>query len=214
MSPFVINIGAQYKTHNGFRINPVISYDRGFPIGVGNSIASANPFGGYGNLPQSNLNPPSLSGYTGITGAFNATNYVDPVNPGTIIKPNIAATRGTPETSSAGGILSKPRLNTNLTFEFTHNKSTYGFLIQNLFGNQFGEPIPNPYYQPVATGIAGAQTGQTSAAIPGTLTYAYGGFRNIPNYIYGQSAYVLPFGQIGSNVNTPLTFRAYYQLSL
>jgi hypothetical protein len=214
VSPFVINLGVQYKTHNGFRINPVLSYDRGFPIGVGNTIASASPFGGYANLPQSNLNPPALAGYTGITGSFNATNYVDPVNPGTIIKPNIAATRGTPETSSPGGILSRPRLNTNVTLEYTHNRNTFGFLVQNLFGNQFGEPIPNPYYQPVATGIAGAQTGQTSAAIPGTLTYSYGGFRNIPNYIYGQSAYVLPLGQIGSNVNIPLTFRAYYQLSL
>jgi hypothetical protein len=220
ISPFVVNLGAQYKTHNGFRINPVLSYDRGYPIGVGNLIATINPFGGYSNLPQSNLNPPNLAGFNGITGAFNATNYVDPVNPGTKINPNIAATRGTPETSAAGGILSRPRLYTNITFEYTRNRNTFGVLIANIFANQFGEPVPNPYWQPVATGIGGPQTGQTSAAIPGTVTYAYGGFRNIPNYIYGQSAYVLPIGVPSAGVpsapdlNRPLTFRAYYQLSL
>jgi hypothetical protein len=217
VSPLVINLGAQYKFHNGFRINPVLTYDRGYPIGVGNLKASTDPFGGFANLPQSNLNPPTLSGYNQITGAFNATNYVDPVNPGTKINPNIAASRGTPETSAAGGILSRPRLNANITFEFTRNRNTFGLLVQNVFANQFGEPIPNPYYQPVATGIAGPQTGQTSAAIPGTVTYAYGGFRNIPNYIYGQSAYVLPLGAPGVNapdLSRPLTFRAYYQLSL
>jgi hypothetical protein len=87
-------------------------------------------------------------------------------------------------------------------------------LIQNVFGNQFGEPIPNPYYQPVSTGIGGIQTGATNAAIPGTVTYQYGGFRNIPTQIYGTSAYVLPIGSLGSNINKPLTLRAYYQLSL
>jgi hypothetical protein len=214
VSPFVVNLGVQYKTHNGFRINPVLSYDRGFPIGVGETVAASSPFGGYANLPQSNLEPPILSGYSSITGTFNATNYVDPVNPGTIFKPNIAATRGTPETSSAGGILSRPRLNTDVTFEFTHNRSTFGLLVQNLFANPYGEPIPNPYYQPVSNGIAGAQTGQTNAAIPGTITYQYGGFRNIPSSIDGQAAYVLPIGSLGANINHPLTFRAYYQLSL
>jgi hypothetical protein len=214
VSPFVTNIGIQYKTRSGFRINPILSYDRGFPIGVGNYIASADPFGGYANLPQSNINPPILSGFQGVTGAFNATNYVDPVNPGTIIRPNIAATRGTAETAAPGGVLSRPRLNTDITFEYTHSRSTFGLLVQNLFGNPYGEPIPNPYYQPVSTGLAGAQTGQTNAAIPGTVPYNYGGFRNIPTQIYGSNAYILPFGFIGSNTSRPLTLRAYYQLGL
>jgi hypothetical protein len=219
ISPFVVNLGVQYKTRNGFRINPVISYDRGYPIGVGNLIASVNPFGGYANLPQSNINTTPLSGFAGITGAYNATNYVDPVNPGTKIQPNIAATRGTPETSVAGGILSRPRAYANITFEYTHSRNTFGLLIQNIFANPYGEPVPNPYYQPVATGIAGPNTGQTASAIPGSLTYQYGGFRNIPGFIYGQSAYVLPFGLLtktpaGADTARPLTFRAYYQLSL
>jgi hypothetical protein len=222
VSPFVVNLGIQYKTHNGFRINPVLNYDRGFPIGVGNLIASPNPFGGSANLPQSNINPvlsEGIAGYTGITGTFNATNYVDPVNPGTIINPNIAATRGTPETSSAGGFLSKPRLNTNVTFEYTYNRNTFGVQVMNVFGNIYGEPIPNPYYQPVSTGLAGPQTGQTNNAIPGTVTYEYGGFRNVPNFIYGNQAYIEPIGYVGGttvdpNFSQPLTVRVYYQLKL
>jgi hypothetical protein len=222
VSPFTMNLGLQYKTRSGFRINPVISYDRGYPIGVGNLVAAANPFGGYSNLPQSNLVNTPVSGFAAITGAFNATNYVDPVNPGTKINPNIAATRGTPETSAPGGFLSKPRAYANITFEYTHMRNTFGLLISNIFNNPYGEPIPNPYYQPVATGIAGPLTGQTNAAIPGSVTYTYGGFRNIPPFLYGQSAYVLPVGLTTSgtrtaanqNVYQPLSFRAYYQLSL
>ncbi len=214
VSPFVVNLGVQYKTRNGFRVNPIVSYDRGFPIGVGNIIASNNPFGGYANLPQSNINTPILSGFAGIVGAFNATNYVDPVNPGTVTHPNIAATRGTAETAAPGGVLSRPRINTDVSFEYTHSRSTFGILVQNVFANPYGEPIPNPYYQPVATGLAGAQTGQTNAAIPGTVPYQYGGFRNIPTQIYGSNAYILPFGFVGSNTSRPLTLRVYYQLGL
>jgi hypothetical protein len=219
ISPFTSNIGFQYKFRNGIRVNPDLNYDRGYPIGVGNIIPSASPFGtGFAGLLQSNLNPPSIYGYTGITGTNNATNYVDPVNPGTITNPNIAATRGTPETASAGGFLSHPRMHADLTVEYTKARSTFGVQLLNVFANPYGEPIPNPYWQPVTTGIGGVQTGQTSAAIPGTTTYAYGGFRNIPGFMYGQRAYIEPIGVLDgastSDYSRPLTLRAYYQLAL
>jgi hypothetical protein len=206
ISPFTTRIGAQYKFRNGFRINPVISYDRGFPTGVGNIIPTQYP-GGYANLPQTNVNPPTYSGFTGVTGSYNATNYVDPTNPGTIGSPNIAATRGTPETSAAGGILTRPRVNTDISFEYKVNRNTFGVQLQNLFGNVYSEPIYNPYWQPVATGIGGPQTATTGAATPGSTTYVYGGFRNIPFDAYGNSPYIeLP--------NRPLTYRLYYQVAL
>lgn len=219
ISPFTMNAGFQFKFRNGIRINPDLNYDRGFPIGVGNIIPSSNPFNnGFEGLPQSNLNPPGIYGYTGISGVNNATNYVDPVNPGTLTNPNIAATRGTPETSAAGGFLSRPRLHADLTIEYTHARNTIGLQVVNLFGNPYGEPIPNPYWQPVSTGIGGVQTGTTNAAIPGTATYQYGGFRNIPNFMYGQNAYIEPIGILDgastSDYSKPLTLRVYYQLAL
>ena len=219
ISPFTLNVGFQYKLRNGIRINPDIRYDRGFPTGVGNIIPSANPLGpGFAGLPQSNLNPPSVYGYTGITGTYNATNYVDPANAGTITNPNVNVTRGTPETSAAGGFLSRPRVHGDVTVEYTKARNTFGIQVLNVFGNPYGEPIPNPYWQPVATGIGGPQTGQTSAALPGTTTYQYGGFRNIPSVIYGQNAYIEPIGVLDGasspDYSRPLTLRLYYQLAL
>ncbi len=207
VSPFVINLGAQYRTKSGFKINPILNYDRGYPIGVGNLIGTSVSPGVYANLPQTNANPPPLSGLGGIAGAFNATNYVDPTNPGTKVNPNIAATRGTPETANAGGFLSRPRLYGDIDFEYSHARNTIGLYVQNLFGNVYSEPVPNPYYQPVATGVAGLQTGTSNAAVPGSLSYVYGGFRNVPTQIYGNQAYV-------ENLNRPLNLTLYYQLHL
>jgi len=219
ISPFTINVGFQYKLRGGFRINPDLNFDDGYPTGVGNIIPSANPLGaGFAGLPQSNLNPPSVFGYTGISGTYNATNYVDPANPGTITNPNVNVTRGTPETASAGGFLSRPRLHGDVTVEYTKARNTFGLQVLNVFGNPYGEPIPNPYWQPVATGIGGPQTGQTAAAIPGSTTYQYGGFRNVPSYMYGQTAYIEPIGVLdgasAADYSRPLTFRVYYQLAL
>lgn len=207
ISPFVVNLGVQYRTKNGFKINPIINYDRGYPYGVGNLIPTELPAGGFANLPQTNANPPTLAGFGGITGSFNATNYVDPANPGTLANPNIAATRGTPETANAGGVLSRPRVNADIDFEYTHKRNTLGLYVQNVFANQYLEPQVNPYWQPVTTGVGGVQTGTNAAATPGSLSYTYGGFRNVPGQIYGTSPYV-------ENLYRPLSLTLYYQLHI
>ena len=211
ISPFTARAGGQYKFKNGFRINPVIAYDRGYPTGVGNIIATqlngAGALSGVYNAPQTNVNAPTYSGFLGVTGSYNATNYVDPVNPGNLFTPNIAATRGTSETSAAGGILTRPRLTTDLSVEYTHGRNTFGIATNNLFANVYSEPILNPYWQPVATGVGGPQTATTSPATPGTPTYTYGGFRNIPLDAYGNHQFIeLPL--------KPLTYRLYYQVRL
>ncbi len=207
ISPFVVNMGVQYRTRSGFKINPILNYDRGFPIGVGNLTPTQLPDGSYANLPQTNANPTALSGFGGITGAYNSTNYVDPTNPGTLTHPNIAATRGTPETSNPGGILSRPRLGADVDFEYTRKRNTIGLYVQNVFSNEYLEPQLNPYWQPVTTGVGGVQTGTTAAATPGSLSYTYGGFRNVPGIIYGTSPYV-------ENLYRPLSLTLYYQLHI
>jgi Carboxypeptidase regulatory-like domain/TonB dependent receptor len=207
ISPFVVNLGLQFRTKTGFKINPILNYDRGYPLGVGNLIATALPDGTFANLPQTNGNPPTLAGFGGITGAFNATNYLDPANPGTYVNPNIAASRGTPETSNAGGFLSRPRLNADIDFEYTHKRNTIGLYVQNVFSNQYLEPQINPYWQPVTTGVGGVQTGTSASATPGSQSYTYGGFRNIPGQIYSTSPYV-------ENLFRPLSLTLYYQLHI
>lgn len=222
VSPFSARLGATFKTRSGFRINPNLSYDIGFPFGVGNLIAPSGSINGqFYNIAQTNLGiaQPSGIGFQATTGSPIATNYVDPAYPGSFLVPNIAASRGTPEKSAAGGTLSHPSLTADLTLEFSRKRNTVGVQIQNLFGNVYNGNLPtvNTYYQPVTTGVAGPQTGLINQANPqqqipagqpgGPLNYYQHGFANLPSNVYGQNPYLLL-------PNEPTTFRFYYQLAL
>ncbi|MFN2461867.1 MAG: hypothetical protein ABR591_14495, partial [Candidatus Velthaea sp.] len=223
VSPFVINAAASYKMRNGFRINPIFNYDRGYPIGAGQLTASGSRQaagflidGQYRTIVQTNLDQATVPSYRAgyfenaytpsYRGSFTPTNYVDPVNPGNYFAPYIAATRGTPEAASAGGILSRPRLYSDLSLEYAVNKNTFGVLIHNLFGNVYSEPTLNPLYQPVATGVAGPLTGMRSQGNPASPFFA-AGTRNLPDSVFSKSPYIeIP--------NNPTTFRFYYQIAL
>jgi hypothetical protein len=198
LSPFVGTLAVQYKSHSGWRVNPVLYYNHGYPIGVG--TLTANTVNGVAyNIPNTNV-----ANANGSTGAYG---YIDPRNPGTYFAPNIDATRGTPEASSSGGVLSASRMGpAQITVEFTpprNQRSTYGVLVSNLFNQLYGQPAYNGRYAPVATGVAGPFSGYTSTAtVPGYIdTY---------NYVQrnGNQAYLLtPNG-------TPRSFQFYYQLSI
>ncbi len=198
LSPFQATAAFQYKSRGGIRINPVVSWDRGYPIGAG-LIAPYVVNGVAYNVPNTNVTSPF--------GSTSAYAYVDPLNPGTYFKPNIYATRGTPEGNSAGGALSSPHLNTNVTFEFNPpgSRSTFGILIANLFNQLYGNPAFNARWQPVATGLGGPETGSSTTyynfpELGVSSTYAHDR--------YGYDPYLL------SPTNRPLTMRFYYQLGL
>ncbi|GAC1597225.1 MAG: hypothetical protein NVS3B28_29050 [Candidatus Velthaea sp.] len=72
--------------------------------------------------------------------------------------------------------------------------------------NFYSVPIINTRYQPIATGVAGAQTGQTGAALS-SLYAPYGTF-NFGSAQNGQSAYLRYPNQ------QPLFFRFYYQIGV
>ena len=148
---------------------------------------------------------------TSPIGSTGATQYVDPANPGSLFKPVISATRGTPESSSAGGVLSNSRLLTNLTLEYSpprNQRETFGLLINNLFNSLYGGstnngvPALNGRYQPVATGIGGPLTGLSNLPILFPTT----GFFQYDKAQFGQQPYRIIPG------NAPLTYRFYYQL--
>ncbi len=199
ISPFNVTTAAAYKFRNGFKINPIVYFNRGYPYGNG-GITATTVNGKYVNVPQTNVT-------NQLGGTTLATNYVDPQNPGTLLKPNVAAKRGTPEGPSAGTYLTAPRAFANLDFEFAPAKghSTIGVLVQNLFNQIYGQPALNQRYQPLATGIAGAKTGTTA----NTVTYgpAYG-YANYSLQRFGNQAYT-----INPN-NQPITFRLYYQYNI
>ena len=202
LSPFNVVAAIAYKTRSGFRINPIVSYNHGYPIGAGLNTAAFVNGKAYG---VANTNVTSPIGSTG------ATQYVDPANPGSLFKPVIAATRGTPEASSAGGVLSNSRLLTNLTLEYSppnNQRETFGLLINNLFNSLYGGstsngvPALNGRYQPVATGIGGPLSGLSNLPILFPTT----GFFQYDKAQFGQQPYRIIPG------NAPLTYRFYYQL--
>ncbi len=129
-----------------------------------------------------------------------------------MLAPNIAATRGTKETASGGGELSRPQLTGNLTLEYTPpgSRTTFGAQVLNIFNNQqYGNPLVNSTYQPVLTGIGGPLTGlnQQAAAFPGLYGAVNTGWNPYgPYYVPTIPAY----GAIG----TPTTFRLYVQYAL
>jgi len=212
LSPLTGRLGLTYKSRNGLRINPIVSYDKGFPIGAG-TLTSAYVNGVATVVPNVNISIPGFGPVSNSGSASGVSQYVDPTNPGTVSNPKLAATRGTPETSLTGGILSKARFNTDLVLEYappgTHN--TFGVYVSNLFNQIYAEPNLNPRYQPVATGVAGPNTGQVStvgslgAGPAGAL-----GFANYGNERFGYNAYNFT----PSLTTLPISFRFYYQLGI
>jgi hypothetical protein len=220
LSPLTARLGADYKTKFGLEVRPIVSYDRGYPFSLGSTTASNGLCGIVANVPSANFGCGTTfyPGFEGVTSGFgftgqNSGNYVDPALPGNTYNPNIAATRGTPETSSAGGVLSKPQVEADLDVEFhvgKGNRQTLGLLVHNITGNVYygSVPIVNPYYQPVSTGVAGPQTGYNALANP---LYAGGLYSkeaaNVPLAAYGNGPYVLL-------PNEPTVYTLYYQLKL
>jgi hypothetical protein len=198
ISPFNGVLAVQYKWRSGWRVNPIVGFNDGYPIGAG--LITATTFNGkYYNLPSTNV--------TNQAGSALAGQYVDPANPGTIFHPNVAASRGTPEKNSPGGVLSAPRVNiANLDVEYNKpgTRSTIGMLVTNLFNQIYGQPGFNVRYQPVATGISGPKSGTSSSSV----LYPDLGYRNYASFRGNNQPYLLtPNG-------TPTQFRFYYQISL
>jgi hypothetical protein len=203
VSPLTTRIGVQYRTKKGLRINPVLNLNVGYPYGSG--LLTPNLVNGVAvNLPNTNVSDQF--------GAGGSSQFVDPANPGSVYNPNIAATRGTKETASGGGELSRPQLTGNLTIEYTPpgTRTTFGAQILNIFNNeQYGNPLVNNNWYPVVTGIGGPLTGlnQQAVAYPGqypVINSAWNPFQ--PYYLPTVSSY----GAIGY----PTTFRLYVQYAL
>jgi hypothetical protein len=207
VSPLSMRIGAVDKFKNGFSVSPQVEFNIGYPYSVGNLIEGCVSFAPtgvclhYANVSQVDMGAGITSGQSSLVGgnplASISTNYYDPSYPGSVSNPNIAATRGTPATSLNGGKLSHYNVLGNLTLEYKHDRNTFGAQFLNLFGNAWVNSVPavNPWYQPVANGVSGPQTGinscvnQTGANIRGCSP-------NIPinSYAFTNGAYLLSNG--------------------
>ena len=208
LSPLQGTLALGYKMRSGWKINPIVTYNHGYPIGngtIGQFFIGNKAF----NIPATNTTVNGQTTFSG--GSSGAMQYVDPFNPGSVFKPNIDATRGGALTPSAGGALTASRFATNLDIEFSppgsHN--TFGVLVTNLFGNIYGQPSVNSRWQPVATGIGGARTGYTTNAPNGfNAGFPNEGFFNYYPAMFQYDPFILiPSGSLP-------TFRLYYQANL
>jgi hypothetical protein len=202
LSPFQATLAMQYKSRGGLRINPQITYNRGYPYN--NGLYAATYINGVPvNIPLTDVTGPSVGSYP--------SQYVDPANPGTVFKPNVAATLGTPETRDTGGLLSNARFMTNLTVEFSppNSRSTFGVQILNLFNQLYANPTLNTALQPVATGILGPQSGKLpSYAYPYASTSSGAYVAATPYSQYGNLPYVI------YQENQPVSLLLYYNVKL
>ena len=58
----------------------------------------------------------------------------------------------------------------DLNLQYVHHDVTYGIYVTNVFDDYRSEPGVNQDWQPVATGVGGAQTGQYANAYPYLLS--------------------------------------------
>ncbi len=172
LSPFQVNIALQQRTKEGWRINPVIALNVGYPYGAG--YYTAVFCNGHAVMvPATDLNAVFST----------APNYVDPENPGTCTHPNIAAGRGNKEPALAGGLLSSPRVDMDVTFEYQRPKSPLivGLQVHNVLNQLYNVPTQNTCYgAPVVTGV-------TYGSGPCTFNqpqYANTGWNAFPYAIY------------------------------
>jgi hypothetical protein len=191
LSPLQLNAAFNWKYHNGWRINPVIGANVGYPFGAGyytavycNGVAVVVPNTSLGTIFS------------------QSPGYIDPLNPGSCTKPNIAATRGNHEAGLPGGMLTAPRISADVTFEYSPNgsRSIFGLQIQNLLNQLFNVPVFNGCYgTPVSSGV-NYGTGPCSYS-----TQQYGP----PDVAAHPTSAYLTYPNL-----QPLSFRFYYQVKL
>jgi hypothetical protein len=196
LSPFQMNAAFNYKDKNGWRFDPVIGFNVGYPYGQGYYTAV------YCNGIPVIVPATSLSIiYSGAPG------YIDPLDPGTCTKPNIDATRGIHEPGLAGGLLTTPRVDVDLTVEYRPpvakgvlSQSVFGLQVVNLFNQLYNVPVYNGCYgSPISTGLASGNAPCTYSSAPYAPPDATA-HSNSPYLTYPN----MP----------PISFRLYYQVTI
>ncbi len=212
VSPLTLHVGVSYKTRTGFRINPILNFNDGYPYNAGSTTPYFLGYGPALNVPNTNV----TDGYSPAT----APNFVDPANPGSVFAPNISATRGNKE-GYAGSELSPAQATLDMTFEYTPPgapRNTFGIQLLDVFNNAYyNHASPNPNYYPVSSGTSGPLTGQNpaGAAYPGLAPLISGNTYPYAPYLIAPYAGTAAVGDAeNAFTNLPFTMRFYYQLKI
>ncbi|MBV8170420.1 MAG: TonB-dependent receptor [Candidatus Eremiobacteraeota bacterium] len=189
VSPLTANLVLAYDSRQGFHASVDLPYTIGYPYGVGTKTFV---FVQCGQVPTCSGDPNSTIPYQVLntdlaaSTASQAYYFTDPSNPGTILNPNIVASRGTPEGSDPGTLRSPAILIVNATVSQTighgPNNMQVGMRVQNLFGNYTSPPTlgsglssagSNPYYVPNGFGGVGPDSGFNTNQCPKGVVNAF-----------------------------------------
>ncbi|HEV2907646.1 MAG TPA: TonB-dependent receptor [Candidatus Eremiobacteraceae bacterium] len=186
VSPLIANLILAYDSRQGFHASVDMPFNDGYPYGVGKKTFV---FVTCGQVPTCTGDPTATIPYQVLNTDLAATTsqqayyFTDPANPGTMLAPNIVASRGTPEGDDPGSLRSPPVLLVNMSVsqDLGHgpNNFTVGVRVFNLTGNYTAPPTlgsglssggSNPYYVPNGLGGYGPTSGvNTNACPPGVV---------------------------------------------
>jgi hypothetical protein len=163
VAPYNGALNLVYNTRKGLQVATTISYEAGWPYGVGKKtyVFDAN------GKPVHVLNT-DLATWVGF--AYYVT---DPSNPGTVYAPNIVASRGTPEGDDPFTLYGPPTTLVNLSVSQTlgtgPNSLQVGVRAENLFANySLPETWANTLYGFSGYGNGGLPSGVNgNACAPG-----------------------------------------------
>ena len=172
LSPFVGTLALQERTRTGWRINPVIFYNNGYPIGSGLLTASTVNGVNY-NLPNTNVTNSAQLGGQRSPRRPTSTRVIR----ARVFNPNIAATRG----EAGVGVRRRPAFGRAVLARSSSRSSTRRRAtrarrsVRSCSTCSTSSTVSRRYnsrYQPVATGIAGPYSGYSSTATePQLLRY-------------------------------------------
>ncbi|HEV2909328.1 MAG TPA: hypothetical protein VGX02_08615, partial [Candidatus Eremiobacteraceae bacterium] len=147
LAPVTATLGLVYHDRHGLLVTAELPYESGYYYGVGKHTfvfalcgqvtgCTGNPAS---SVPVEVLNTDLAAASLGQNTLTSAYYYTDPLNPGTILNPNITGSRGTPEGNDPGSLRSPQRLLVNLAIAHDvgsgPNHFQVGVRASNLLGN-------------------------------------------------------------------------------
>jgi outer membrane receptor protein involved in Fe transport len=177
IAPVIATLVVAYDSRRGFHASLDVPYESGYPYGVGTKTFVFMQCGlvpGCTGDPNANVPTQVLNTDLAATTPSQAYYFTDPANPGTMLNPNIVASRGTKEGPDPGSLHGPQTalFNMSVSQDVGHgpNNVRVGLRVLNLLGNYSTYPHNNPYY--VFNGMGGYGPGSgvnTNACPPGVV---------------------------------------------
>ena len=141
LAPVTGAMNLSYNSHNGLHVAAEFPYESGYRYGVGKHtfIFESNCIAGAPAIPVEVLNTDLAENCLGNNFNTSAYYFTDPANPGTVLRPNITGSRGTPDGNDPGTLRGPQIMTMNLSISHDigagARATQVGFRVVNLLGN-------------------------------------------------------------------------------